>query len=132
MKILRGVLVAIVFLLCFFGVKFLVQFYRGSSLENRIAETEAELKRQLALPKRIDEITTLIDVKVYRGTTVYIHRVDTDAKMLDHGLLQERIKNNVCQNPLIKADIQRGVTYGYQYLNRTGDYIAYVAIATCG
>jgi hypothetical protein len=84
------------------------------------------------LPKRVDEITTLEDVRYERTKTSYWFAVDTHGKPFDSNRIEQRVRDRACANKeLARTMNEKGFAYEYHYVNEEREPLAIFTIAKC-
>ena len=104
--------------------------YAGPRFEDGLQKLEADTKR--TLPKKVDEITTLVDVKFERTKNIYWYVMDTKDGTIDGHKLEQLVRNNVCSNSEMMRTIkEKGFTYEYHYVNKEQVALGTFTIAKC-
>lgn len=103
----------------------------GPRFEAGLKKLEAEVKSKL--PIKVDETTTLIDVRYEPTSTIYWYVVDVDK--VDPAALENfkrKIQENACGNAEVRRTIKdKGFTYDYRYANRAGAPLTAFVISEC-
>ena len=102
----------------------------GLRFDQGLQKREADMKK--TLPRKVDDITTLEDVK-YEGTkNVYWLSVDGGDGSFDASGLQYRTQSLLCSNDDIARTIkEKGFSYEYHYVNKERVSLATFTIADC-
>jgi hypothetical protein len=102
----------------------------GPRFDQGLQKREADTKK--TLPRKVDDITTLEDVK-YEGTkNVYWLSVDGGDGSFDASGLQYRTQSLLCSNDDIARTIkEKGFSYEYHYVNKERVSLATFTIADC-
>ena len=84
------------------------------------------------VPRKIDELTTLVSVDLLKTTMMYHYRMNLDASKInkkDFELkMQSKLIKNVCGSPMINT-INIGAIYGYIYTDTQGDLITTIKVS---
>jgi hypothetical protein len=108
-------------------------FNRGSnqSIEEVIAQTFPEIRKRIGpLPKKIDDMTTLVDLTISGATTTYHYILNTNNYLLDPGYkssLQKTVMGNVCASTMTST-MKHGAIYEYRYVDPSGKPIINFAV----
>jgi len=102
----------------------------GPRFDQGLQKREADMKK--TLPRKVDDITTLEDVK-YEGTkNVYWLSIDAGDGSIDASDLQHRTQSLLCSNGDIARTIkEKGFSYEYHYVNKERVSLATFTIADC-
>jgi hypothetical protein len=102
----------------------------GPRFDQGLQKREADMK--MTLPRKVDDITTLEDVK-YEGTkNVYWLSIDAGGGSIDASDLQHRTQSLLCSNGDIARTIkEKGFSYEYHYVNKERVSLATFTIADC-
>jgi hypothetical protein len=99
----------------------------GPRFQQDLRKLEADMK--LELPKRIDETTTLIDVRLEPTKTTYWYTLD-DA--IDPQAMEREVRATVCANPEFARTIrEKAFTYEYHYSDAKGAPVALFTVSAC-
>jgi hypothetical protein len=98
----------------------------GPRFNENLARTEADTKAKL--PIRIDDHTTLVDIKYEPTKTAYWYIVD---QMLDPRTEQD-IQKQLCANSnALRTIREKGFSYEYHYMNKARVSLAAFTITKC-
>ena len=98
----------------------------GPRFDAGLAKIEADAKSKL--PMKVDEHTTLVDVKYEPTKTTYWYAVD---QMLDPRETDQVIRQRVCENSeMLRTIKQKGFSYEYHYAKGSAPQAVFT-IATC-
>jgi len=101
-----------------------------------VALTATELSKQL--PSVVDEVTTLVAVKAEGETLVYEYQLDLPIAKMDEAQfrkdLEAYVVPQVCDQPEMASEIERGVSYRYSYTSSDLRAVTSITIdkAACG
>jgi len=99
-------------------------------LNEYLLKLEAGMKK--TLPKKVNEITTLEDVRYERTKTSYWFAVDTHGEPFDSNLIEQTVRNRACANKgLARTMNETGFTFEYHYVNKERQPLAIFTIAKC-
>lgn len=102
----------------------------GPRLDEGIQKAEADMKK--TLPLKVDEVTTLRDVKYERTKNYYWFVIDTKGKMPDARSVEQHVRQNACSNSEVARTIkEKGFSYEYHYANEKGNSIANIVVKSC-
>jgi len=91
---------------------------------------EAEMKRKL--PLRVDQVTTLVDVRYERTSSSYWYILDGRPDEFDRFMLEDLTQRSACANvEILRSITQRGFSYEYYYATNDGSAVAQFRITTC-
>ena len=94
-----------------------------------LRRTEADMKSNL--PLRVDQNTTLVDVKYGRTHSTYWYVVDK-ADQFDPQETARRVQSGVCANADNSSTMKKeGFSYEYHYRTKEGLALADFKITTC-
>ena len=97
--------------------------------EAGLRRTEADLKSNL--PLRVDQNTTLVDVKYDRTHSTYWYVIDK-ADQFDPQETARRVQSGVCTNADNSSTMKKeGFSYEYHYRTKEGLALADFKITTC-
>ena len=97
--------------------------------EEGLRRTEADLKSNL--PLRVDQNTTLVDVKYDRTHSTYWYVIDK-ADQFDPQETARRVQSGVCTNADNSSTRKKeGFSYEYHYRTKEGLALADFKITTC-
>jgi hypothetical protein len=97
--------------------------------EEGLRRTEADLKSNL--PLRIDQNTTLVDVKYDRTHSTYWYVIDK-ADQFDAQETARQVQDRVCANAENSSTMKKeGFSYEYHYRTKEGLALADFKITTC-
>jgi hypothetical protein len=89
-------------------------------------------KLRPTLPKKIDEITTMVAATARDGTVYYYFRVDRDMKDFANvnfvGTMRKTIKKDACMQTQFKKSLNLGAKYEYSYVDKHGRQIGSLII----
>ena len=104
--------------------------YAGVRLEQDLKRLEADMKK--TLPRKINDITTLEDVKYERSKTIYWLVIDTEGRTFDPGALEQSARDSICANTeLVRAMKEKGFTYEYHYVSKDRKPVAGFTVSKC-
>ena len=89
-------------------------------LHDALVKKLPELKANL--PQRVDDATTLVDVKIDVITTVYVYSIGEQYEIGNMNDITERVTSKVCASQKMHAAIKDGFSYRYEYW-KAGDTI---------
>ena len=102
----------------------------GPGFEQRLKRIEGDAKK--SLPMKLDDVTTLVDLKYDADKTTYWYVMDVASNGFDAKDLQQRVEQRMCANEeLWHAINERGFSYEYHYANRAQAFLAAFTIAKC-
>jgi hypothetical protein len=102
----------------------------GPRFDEGLKKLEADMKRQL--PMKVDEITTLVDVKYQPTNTIYWYVMDTTDYTVDPHALEQNIHVALCSNAeALRTIKEKGFTYEYHYVNKERAFLAAFTITKC-
>ena len=102
----------------------------GPGFEERLKRIEGDAKK--SLPMKLDDVTTLVDLKYDADKTTYWYVMDVASNEFDAKDLQQRVEQRMCANEeLWHAINERGFSYEYHYANRAQAFLAAFTIAKC-
>ncbi|MBX3518439.1 MAG: hypothetical protein KF835_00290 [Xanthobacteraceae bacterium] len=130
MKLTRILAWVIPFAVAFVFIKPLGQKLRSWMNEPDYVALSAELKRKLGIPKKIDQVTTMIDAKLEPNATSYWHVVDTNGLNIDFSQVEKNVQRGLCSGSAA-ADIRKGIAYNYHYSDPSGRHLASIRIQHC-
>lgn len=92
------------------------------SNNGRISETElinqvvSEVKTQLSLPYKLDQVTTMVDVTAQPGAIRYHYVLSgVDTSKITNELLKNSLSQNICQNKDTKNLLNQDINMEYSY-----------------
>ena len=95
----------------------------GPRFDERLQKFEADMKK--SLPQKVDDLTTLVDVKYGRTKTDYWFVLDTKDGMPDPREIERHVTTGACLNGEIARTIrEKGYTYEYHYANKERAFVA--------
>jgi hypothetical protein len=95
-----------------------------------LLKLQADMKK--TLPKKINEITTLEDVRYEHSKTSYWFTVDTQGAPFVSHLIEQTVRERACANKgLARMMNETGFTYEYHYVNKEQQPLAIFTIAKC-
>lgn len=104
--------------------------YAGARFDEGLQKLETDMKK--TLPRKVDEITTLEDVKYERSKNSYWYVVDTNVTVFDQHDLERTIQNQVCANADAARTIkEKGFSYEYHYVNKERAFLTTFTITKC-
>ena len=115
LTIVIGIVVAVVVAV---GARFAF-FSSGSANENQanIEKAVSQVKQQIQLPKKIDEITTLEDVTAEQSTINYHYSIDgVSPSELPQSKLRESVRPSLCAQHSLADILDQGVHVKYSYV----------------
>jgi hypothetical protein len=102
----------------------------GPAFEESLKRFEGEAKK--SLPMKLDDVTTLVDLKYDADKTTYWFVMDVASNGFDAKDLEQRVEQRMCANAdLFRAINERGFSYEYHYVNRAQAFLAAFTIAKC-
>ena len=97
--------------------------------EDGLRRTEADMKRNL--PLRVDQNTTLVDVKYDRTHSTYWYVIDK-ADQFDPQETARQVQIGVCTNADNSSTMKKeGFSYEYHYKTKDGLALADFKVTTC-
>ena len=141
---LGGAIGIIVFILAFATVRYLTQeaISPSSNLNNQtssdkaqlIADTVREIKSQITLPTKLDEVTMWNDITA-QPTAIRYHYtlVGADTSNLSNAYLKNYLGSNLCSNKDTKNLLDQGIgmEYSYAVQGSTQSYFVSFTKADC-
>jgi hypothetical protein len=104
--------------------------YAGPRFDEGLQQAEAEMKK--TLPSKVDEDTTLVDVKYEPTKTAYWYVVDTTNSTVDTHNLEQGIRTKVCASTeMLRTIKEKGFSYEYHYVNKARAVLADINITKC-
>jgi hypothetical protein len=101
----------------------------GPRFDDGLKKIETDLKSKL--PIRVNENTTLIDVKYERTNNIYWYLID-NASIFDAQQASQQIQTQVCSNAEMRRTIeQKSLSYEYHYKSNQGVDLADFKISKC-
>jgi hypothetical protein len=98
-------------------------------VEEGLRRTEADMKSNL--PLRVDQNTTLVDVKYERTHSIYWYVIDK-ADQFDAQETARRVQSGVCANAENSSTMKKeGFSYEYHYKTKDGLALTDFKITTC-
>ena len=102
----------------------------GPGFEEHLKRIEGDAKK--SLPMKLDDVTTLVDLKYDADKTTYWYVMDVASNGFDAKDLQQRVEQRMCANEeLWHAINERGFSYEYHYANKAPAFLAAFTIAKC-
>jgi hypothetical protein len=102
----------------------------GPRFEEGLKRIEANAKK--SLPMKLDDVTTMVDLKYEATKTTYWYVMDVDSNGFDAKDLEQRVEQRMCANAeLSRAINQKGFSYEYHYVNKAQAFLAAFTIAKC-
>jgi hypothetical protein len=112
-----------------FGKK-IANWINGDPLEAAMHDAVNAIRP--TLPRKIDDLTTLVSVDLLRTTMMYHYRMNLDTSKVDKKVFESRMQSklikDVCGSPMIKT-INAGAIYGYIYTDTRGDLITTIKVS---
>ena len=113
------ILSLVAFALAWYGAKQVVLYMRTPSQAQVHAAVHEGLEKSIAeirstLPKVLDEVTTLTDVKVDGLMMIYINEIDAAYQLPDVLEIENIVRPKVCASAMSKSIID-GASYRYEY-----------------
>jgi hypothetical protein len=103
--------------------------WAGPRFEEGLRRTEADMKSNL--PLRVDQNTTLVDVKYQRTHSTYWYEIDK-ADQFDPQETARRVQIGVCTNADNSRTMKKeGFSYEYHYRTKEGLALTDFKITTC-
>ena len=100
-----------------------------NSTEDKLRRTEADMKSNL--PLRVDQNTTLVDVKYDRTHSIYWYVID-NADQFDAQETARQVQSGVCRNADNSSTMKKeGFSYEYHYRTKDGLALADFKINAC-
>jgi cell wall assembly regulator SMI1 len=104
--------------------------YPDPGFDENIRKFEADLKKDL--PQRVDEITTLEDVRFENKKITYWYVIDTTRAKLDLHKLEQQVWAMLCsKTEIARAINERLLTYEYRYANEQRAHLTSFTFTTC-
>ena len=103
--------------------------YPDPGFDEKLRNFEADLKKDL--PQRVDEITTLEDVKYEQAKITYWFVIDTTKAMIDLRKLEQQVWTMLCSRQIARAIREKALTYEYRYANEQRVHLASFTFSTC-
>jgi hypothetical protein len=101
----------------------------GPRLDAGLNKSEDDAKSKL--PMKIDENTTLVDLKYEPTKTTYWYVIDDD-RSFDPREVQRVVLNQACADSKVsRAMREKGFTYEYRYMNKARASLGTFIIARC-
>ena len=102
----------------------------GPGFEERLKRIEGDAKK--SLPMKLDDVTTLVDLKYDADKTTYWYVMDVASNGFDAKDLQQRVEQRMCANEeLWHAINERCFSYEYHNVNKAQAFLAAFKIAKC-
>jgi hypothetical protein len=113
---LTSVVSTTIFILAIGVGRYLTQGATAPSVTELASKGAAEAKASLTLPKRLNDVTTLVDITSEQNT-IHYHYVlnDVDVSKISDSLLKNNLTPSVCQNVDTKNLLDKGIDMGYSY-----------------
>jgi hypothetical protein len=108
-----------------------IELFRAWRLHQMLLIAQSEIQKQL--PKKIDDDTTLVGVRVGYTDWTYVYDVTARKSAIDAPALQRlesQIRRGVCASDM-SARLRDGVSYNYEYRDTTGVMITKFQITSC-
>ena len=99
-----------------------------NSTEDKLRRTEADMKSNL--PLRVDQNTTLVDVKYGRTHRTYWYVIDK-ADQFDPQETARQVQIRVCNNADTSTMKKEGFSYEYHYRTKDGLALTDFKVTTC-
>ena len=104
--------------------------------QQKIGCLNEQVVRQIrpVLPKRIDQLTTMVNIEAAGPVLNYYYKVDADANALPadaRETIEREVRANVCGTPQMSQTIGYGGVYHYHYADQAGRPIHDVRIDHC-
>ena len=126
-----GLIGSVVVLLGQFALEIRRHYMPRGLPADTIKKLEADAKRDL--PQKIDDMTTLVDVK-YEPTRIswwYVLYLGDNKMPIGPHEMEQRLQQQLCDNPENSSFIKQGFSYAYHYASKAGVSIADFTITTC-
>jgi hypothetical protein len=102
----------------------------GHAFEERLKRIEGDAKK--SLPMKLDDVTTLVDLKYGADKTTYWYVMSVASDGFDAKDLEQRVGQRMCANEeLWHAINERGFSYEYHYVNKAQSFLTAFTIAKC-
>lgn len=96
-----------------------------------LRRSEREMKQQL--PQKVDEFTTLVDVKYDATKTTYWYVIDAKGGAIDTKKLEQGVRLTACSNAEVARTIKtKAFIYAYHYSDFAHRKLADFEIVSCG
>jgi hypothetical protein len=121
-------------LLCIFIIGAARELYGTVS---NISEADASVKKIEAdlrdkLPRKVDEATTLVDMRLDRKRSIGWYRIDTDNYKFDSAEQERTIRAQVCANPSATQAIRDdGFWFEFHYADPRGNSLSDFVVSKC-
>ncbi len=108
--------------------------FAGPRFDEGLAKIEADAKSKL--PTKVDEWTTLVDLKYEPKKTVYWYVADVNADVNKEAFnpreLERNITNQICANADVARTMrEKGFSYEYHYRDKAGTSLATFIVTKC-
>jgi len=98
--------------------------------EPEMLREEADMKRKL--PLRVDQVTTLVDIRYEPTGSSYWYVLDGRPDEFDRFMLKDLTQRSACANAeILRLITQRGFSYEYYYATKDGSAVAQFRITAC-
>ena len=103
--------------------------WAGPRFEDGLRRTEADMKSNL--PLRVDQNTTLVDVKYDRTHSTYWYVID-NADQFDPQQTARQVQSGICTNAENSSTMKKeGFSYEYHYRTKDGLALTDFKVTTC-
>lgn len=131
---LTSVVSVIVFILAIGVGRYLTQEATTPSATELASKGATEAKASLTLPKRLDDVTTLVDITSEQNSIHYHYILnDIDTTQISNSLLKNNLTPSVCQNADTKNLLDKGIEmdYSYNVENSSESFFVSITKADC-
>jgi hypothetical protein len=100
-----------------------------ATIDETLQKAVNELKP--GLPKRIDEVTTLVDVSHAGKQMTYVYEVDTHGRQIPSNftaIARREVVPRVCGSRMKDGIVSYGISYGYRYNLPNGSRVGEFAV----
>jgi hypothetical protein len=95
-----------------------------------LKETERKISQNL--PQRLDDITILNRVIADQTTLRFFYKVDAIYDKAEWSpLMESELVSFVCGTPEMKAILQKGGSYEFNYVDKNSDFLGAIALSKC-
>jgi len=139
-KVLAGViLLAVVIIAGVFG-KFIARTIQGVGVRRPAVTVDSKLEERIAknfegfeatLPKKVDDLTTLVSAKHDGATVTFTYRVDVDGSRLDDQVkakVREIATKNICAEKQSREILDLGGSFHLDYIDKDAKTVTTVDI----
>ncbi|MBI3678070.1 MAG: hypothetical protein HY243_15785 [Proteobacteria bacterium] len=126
----KYILISVAVLIVVAGSSLLIREFSGPNLARDLKASETEAKK--SLPLKIDDVTTLVNLKYESGKTTYWYVIDTTRGTLSAQAIEQRIQSGLCANADTARTIKEdGFRYEYHYVTAKRAALADFTISKC-